>query len=88
MKDLKGVYSIISHPTMETFNPYLVVGVGIELVGDDDVDGEQQLDLLLQGHGLELLGQVELVSLDHGVADRQAAGLVEGEDHASSAGAR
>ena len=63
---------------------HLVVGIGVELVSNNDINGEQQLNVLGLGHGLELLGKVKLVLLDHGLASGQAAGLVEGENHASS----
>eukprot|EP00952_Eustigmatos_sp_NYUAD-ZCMA_P006835 29227-Eustigmatos_ZCMA.PRE.1 len=39
---------------------------------------------LALGHLLELLGEVELVLLDQGATDRQAAGFEEREDHATA----
>mmetsp|Transcript_2844 Transcript_2844/g.6236 ORF Transcript_2844/g.6236 Transcript_2844/m.6236 type:complete len:286 (+) Transcript_2844:1154-2011(+) len=62
----------------------LVVGVGIELVSHHHVHGQQQLHALLLGQLLQLLGQVQLVLLNQGLADLEAAGLVEGEDHATT----
>jgi hypothetical protein len=51
---------------------HLGVGVGGELVGEDDVGGEDELDALGGRLLLELLGELDLVSLDQGAAGRAA----------------
>ena len=59
-------------------------GISGELISDDDVGGEVELDALLGGDLLELLGELKLVILDKGLADVVAAGLQEGENHATT----
>jgi len=58
--------------------------IGGELVGNDNIGGQVELDALLGGDLLELLGQLELVVLDEGFAHRVASGLQEGENHATT----
>ena len=62
----------------------LAVGVGGEVVSQHNIGGQQQLHALGGRLGLELLGQLQLVLFHQALAHRQAAGLVEGEDHAAA----
>merc|ERR1719424_676429 len=57
----------------------LRLGVGGELVGDDDVGRQDEVNTLLLGEDLELLGQLELVLLDERRARLEAARLEEGK---------
>ena len=64
---------------------HLVLGVGGERVGGDDVDGQDDLDapLLRPARGSRLT-DVELVGLEQALADLVALGREEGEDHAAA----
>mmetsp|Transcript_65397 Transcript_65397/g.169905 ORF Transcript_65397/g.169905 Transcript_65397/m.169905 type:complete len:293 (-) Transcript_65397:667-1545(-) len=55
-----------------------------ELVTTSHVLGQDQLNTLLLGLGLQGLGELQEVLLDQGVPHRKAPSLQEGEDHASA----
>ena len=63
-----------SHPSVRNVRDVNDLGVGIrgELVGDDDIDRQDELDSLGLGLDLELLGELDLVLLDERGADREA----------------
>ena len=58
--------------------------VSRELGGDDDVDGQHQVDATLGGLGDVTLDGVDLVFLEQGLAHRVALCGQEGEDHAAA----
>ena len=62
----------------------LGLGILVELVGDNNVNGKDDLLSELLGLGEDLLGGVNKVVLDKRGSDLEALGLEEGEDHASS----
>ena len=62
----------------------LAVGVRGEVVGQHHIGGQQELHALGGCLGLQLLGQLQLVLLHKALAHREAARLVEGEDHAAA----
>merc|ERR1712216_753972 len=59
-------------------------GVSGELVGDDNVGRQDEVNALLLGNDLELLGQLQLVLLDERRARLEATRLQESEDHAAA----
>ena len=78
-------YSTQTHThTHANTSTHLVGRVGGELLCHDDVAGQEELHLLVLADLLQLGGQGQLVVLDQGLADAQATGLKEGEDHAAA----
>ena len=61
---------------MYTRYSYLVSGVSSELIGDDDVRCKIELNTLLLGNLLKLLGQLKLIILYKGVSDAVTASLI------------
>jgi hypothetical protein len=87
VEDLNGLgANVESHPSVGDGVDVddLVVGIGVKLVSDDNVHGEEELNSLGLGHGLELDSELKLVVLNEGVSNLEATSLVKGEDHASS----
>jgi len=87
LEDLDGLRTNIqAHPAIgdriERAN--LRVGIRGKLVGHNEVNGQEEFNSLGLGFFLERLGQLQLVLLNEGISDGEAAGLVESEDHASS----
>mmetsp|Transcript_13005 Transcript_13005/g.22029 ORF Transcript_13005/g.22029 Transcript_13005/m.22029 type:complete len:479 (+) Transcript_13005:86-1522(+) len=62
----------------------LRVGISGELVSQHNVRGQEQLHALGLSLNHERLGELDLVLLHQGGADREALRLVEGEDHAAT----
>ena len=62
----------------------LAIGIGGEGIGQHHIAGQQQLHALGGRLGLQLLGQFELVLFHQALAHGQAAGFVEGENHAAA----
>jgi hypothetical protein len=63
--------------------PGLGLGVGGEAVGQDVVDGQQQVDALGLGLLESGLGQLDLVFFDKALAGGHAQGALEGVGHAA-----
>ncbi|KAL7551129.1 hypothetical protein ACHAWF_014328 [Thalassiosira exigua] len=83
----RGVGSVVeSHPPVGdgVGRDDLGVRLGVELVGDNDVGGEEDLLPELLRLLEDFLGGVDEVFLDEGGPDAEALRLEEGEDHASS----
>mmetsp|Transcript_5922 Transcript_5922/g.17808 ORF Transcript_5922/g.17808 Transcript_5922/m.17808 type:complete len:393 (+) Transcript_5922:213-1391(+) len=75
-----------THPAVRNLVDRNDLGVSVsgELVGDNDVGGQDELYALLLGLLLELLGKVQAVLLNERGSGAQASCLQEGENHASA----
>mmetsp|Transcript_20964 Transcript_20964/g.51867 ORF Transcript_20964/g.51867 Transcript_20964/m.51867 type:complete len:365 (+) Transcript_20964:135-1229(+) len=87
LESLEGVGADVkAHPAVGdgVDRDNLSCGIGGELVGDDDVGGEEDLDAHLLSLGHQLLGEIDLVVLNERRPDGLAQRLVKGEDHAAA----
>jgi hypothetical protein len=87
LEKLQGLRADIeTHPSLRniTYGHYIRVGILLELVGDNDIDGEKEFDSLSLGLLDELTGDGDEILFNHGLADLEALGTVEGEDHSTA----
>jgi len=82
-----GVRTVVkSHPAVRDGISLdnLGFGLSIELIGNNNVGGEEDLLSELLGLLHDLLGGLNVVVLNKGGSNRESLGLKEGEDHSSS----